>query len=120
MLRQLTALLLVWVGLAVGTPALACSLATADRDCCSEGATITKACCAAASVSPAAAPALDANRPLLVGTADAGSPDPLIVLAARATSFTDALRVAIFTGPLLIPAHTDTIPTYLSTGRLRL
>ena len=120
MLRQLTALLLVWVGLAVGTPALACSLATADKDCCPEGATISKACCAAASVSPAAALALDANRILPVSTADTGSPDPLIVLAARATSFTDALRVTIFTGPLLIPTRTDVIPTYLTTGRLRL
>ncbi len=134
MLRQLTALLLVWVGLATGTPALACSPAAADMDCCPKGAPIPckdgasgqsrdatpTACCVAASVSAAAVPTLDSNRNLPVATADPGSPDPLILVAARVAALTDAARLPILTGLLVPRAHTDATPTYLSTGRLRL
>jgi hypothetical protein len=130
-LRLKSLLVMVLVLLGAAAPAFACSMPSAERDCCPEGTpapcegkgfhfnaiAVAAACCATApqaSTASVASSRSEAEQPQ-----QAGSPDPLVALAWLATFNPRST-------PLHLPPQPDArrsadgALTYLHTGRLRL
>lgn len=131
MLHRLTAVLLVWFGLALAAPALACSLAAAGGDCCPADASFpcgsdvpsyrvdaaVATCCVSATASSPAIEVADTIRQLHWQIDS--SPDSL-AFPAHVTPRPDAAVLSRLTQLSDSPARTDATLTYLHTGRLRL
>lgn len=134
MLRRLTALLVVCVGLlGAAVPALACSIAALDGDCCPQNSqssctgsepgerleTAATNCCIAAPV-PSHAESISSIRslqdehPVSSATPDSLSLPPWIAPSAG------RIRKDYVLTPVSSPPRTSAALTYLHTGRLRL
>jgi hypothetical protein len=137
MLRRLSTLLVVWVGLlGVALPALACSMAALDRDCCPQNAPSScgdesrgclkaaAAICRATVSGSSQAVSINASRLLQESHAGpCGSPDLPVLPVWVAHSMGMAMDVARrydVPAPASSPPRTDAALTYLHTGRLRL
>jgi len=126
MLRRLSVLLLIWVGLlGAAAPAFACPMA-AQHDCCPPqapspcgGAPAEVICCVG---TPASSQAVSVNSSRLLKefpASPSGTPD-LPVLPVWVASFPDLAH--LYDMPASAPSapRTDAALTYLRTGRLRL
>ena len=133
MLRRLSTLLLVWVGLlGAALPAFACSMAALDRDCCPQNAPSScgdgsreclqaaAAICRASTSGAAQAVSIQASQLLQEGQAGPGGSPDLPVLPAWVLSSMDSAPWDDIPEPVSSPPRTDAALTYLHTGRLRL
>ena len=127
MLRQLSAALVIWIGLlGAALPALACPQAAQHHDCCPPGAPspcdggpAATICCVSA---PSASQPVSINATRSLHEAHAGpgeSPDVPVLLAWIASSMDPAPRYDI-PMPAASAPPADAALTYLHTGRLRL
>lgn len=133
-LRRMTALLAVWLGLlGVVAPALACAADAPDDVCCPQEAplqctdnepgyragTPAAMCCVPANVRAQAA-SIDSRRSTQDREHDSGTPDPLIPSASLDSLTGVTYAPHINNAPPHSQPRTDAALTYLRTGRLRL
>jgi len=133
-LRRLIALSIVWLGLVVGTPALACSLGAFGTDCCPPDGSPCKgsgtvnltqltaaSCCATPAAPSQVAASIDAPRCTLDCKGDQSSPDPDPDLAlGPASQLARTVHQSLIHSRGEISTRRDAALTYLDTGRLRL
>lgn len=134
MLRRLTVLLVMWVGLlGAASPALACAMEAAlAGDCCPPGSTlpcgergspdfnaVAPAICCVTASAPAPAVAIDSGRSLYKQQDSSGSPGA-VVLPVWVTSAPNLIHSTYIPAPAVTPPRLGGTLTYLQTGRLRL
>lgn len=127
MLRRLSAVLVIWVGLlGAALPVLACSMAAQRHDCCPPGAPSpcddgsTAAICCVSTPSSSQAVSITASRVLQDGHAGSSGSVDFLVLPLWIVSLMDVARRYDIPAPASPAPRTDAALTYLHTGRLRL